>query len=135
MAPSSGQGAGLYDYGIVTFISVILVVTVRVAFEFRMVTAFTVLAMAFCILFWWFLWIFFSSEAFLEWEFYSFYQIIGTYDMMSATVYFWFCIIAVSMIATGMTLLIHGYESGFKPSAALIAREIERLEASGRGRL
>merc|ERR1711988_1058781 len=48
--PTDGETAGLYDYGVAVFISVILVVTVRIAFEFRMISAFAGVAMAFCVL-------------------------------------------------------------------------------------
>jgi hypothetical protein len=53
---ADGKAAGVYDYGLIIFFSVIVVVTVRLMFELKMVTLLATFFMAISLILWWISW-------------------------------------------------------------------------------
>ena len=53
---TDGKAAGVYDYGLIIFFSVIVVVTVRLMFELKMVTLLATFFMAISLILWWISW-------------------------------------------------------------------------------
>jgi len=123
-----GKAAGVYDYGLIIFFSVIVVVTVRLMFELKMVTLLATFFMAISLILWWISWLIYSGllevgsfEGFRGVGF-----IHGSYDMMAGSATFWMQVILMIAVCASTSLLYEGYSSSFKPSAALVAREIEK---------
>ncbi len=127
-----GQVGGLFDYGAVVFLCVMLAVNARLVFEFKMVTVFVVAAVSIHFLGFWLTYWLYGTPDFT----YSFWgpqmlQLVGSYGMLSSSPYLWFSIIAVTVVVTGLSLTIHGFVSVMRPPSSLVAREIEKIEKKG----
>ena len=122
-----GQVGGLFDYGAVVFLCVMLAVNVRLFFEFRMVTVFVVAAVSIHFLFFWFTyWMYGEHDPTYNTWGSQMLQLIGSYGMLSSSPYLWFSITAVTVVITGMSLTIQGFVSAMRPPSSMVAREMEK---------
>ena len=126
---ADGCAAGLYDIGIIVFFTVVLTVTVRLAFDLRMVTKLSSFFMIISIFAWVCTWVYASDSETLRAK--GFGQINGSFAMKSGDTLFWATVLLASVLCALTSIAREAIHSCFAPTPALVAREIEKAETHG----
>ena len=121
-----GKSAGLYDFGLAVFFSVIVVVTLRLTFELKMVTPVSAFFMIISIIVFMFFWYTFSNGMFVYSAIRSnFGDLAWNFFVLVGNPTFSFTMIGSIVMCAGTTLCKDSYLSYFKPHPSMIAREQE----------